>query len=99
MRSRGVGVRAMTAGAPASRVRDDAAATIWVGRTSLSMEHSSLRRGSAQTAPATRYGLVDWSAAPPGEYVVLVVMVLALALFYRASPQLPMTALGLALFA
>ena len=63
------------------------------------MEHSSLRRGSAQTAPARRYGLADWSAAPPGEYVVLVVMVLALALFYRASPQLPMTALGLALFA
>lgn len=65
------------------------------------MERSSRlqRRKPTPAALVSPHRLAEWAAAPPGEHVVLVVMALALAFFYRASPQLPMTALGLAVFA
>ncbi len=45
-----------------------------------------------------RMGPRAWLAAPQGERVVLPILLLGMIIFYRASPELPLTLVGLLLF-
>ena len=51
----------------------------------------------ARSAPG-RMGLRPWLGTPAGERMLLLGMLLGVALFYRASTELPITLVGLALF-